>query len=305
MATGLRIGINGTGELSSVDRAVEVARRAEADGFDTYWAAQIFGLDALTTLALVGREVPRIELGTAVVPTFPRHPMALAGQALTTQLASGDRLALGIGLSHRIVVEDLWGYSYDHPVRHMREYLDALLPLLRGEPVDVHGEDVTCVGAVDIQGAAAPPTLVAALGAQMLRLAGSRGCGTITWCTGERTLAEHIVPRITAAADEARHARPRVVASLPVAVTDDVDAARAVVADQLALYGGLPSYRAMLDLEGADGPADVALLGDEATIEAALGRLADGGVTDFAAAITAGSREEHDRTWSLLRQLQG
>ena len=211
MSIGMKIGINGTGSLATLDQLVEAVRRAEADGFDSFWIAQIFGLDALTALAVAGSQVDRIELGTAVVPTYPRHPMMLAGQALTVQSAIGDRLALGIGLSHKIVIEDLWGYSYAKPVRHMREYLEALLPLLRGESVAVTGEDLTCIGSIDVAGAAAPDVIVAALGAQMLKLAGSTGCGTITWCTGERALLDHVVPRITAAAEAADQPAPRVV----------------------------------------------------------------------------------------------
>ena len=304
MSLGMRIGINGTGSLGTLDQLVTAVRRAEADGFDSFWVAQIFGMDALTALAVAGREVERIELGTAVVPTYPRHPMMLAGQALTVQIATGDRLALGIGLSHKIVIEDLWGYSYAKPVRHMREYLEALLPLLRGESVMVTGSDVTCIGSLDITGAAAPDVIVAALGAQMLQLAGANGCGTITWCTGERTLLDLVVPRITAAAEGAGQPSPRVVAALPVCVTADPDAARALVAEQLALYGGLPSYRAMLDLEGVDGPADVAIIGDEDHVAATLGRLAEGGVTEFSAVIAAPSSDDHERTWQLLRSLR-
>jgi 5,10-methylenetetrahydromethanopterin reductase len=304
MSIGMRIGINGTGSLATLDDVISAATRAEADGFDSFWIAQIFGVDALTALAIVGREVPRIELGTAVVPTYPRHPMMLAGQALTVQLASGDRLALGIGLSHQIVIENLWGYSYAKPVRHMREYLEALLPLLRGESVDVHGEDLTCVGSLDIQGAAAPDVIIAALGPQMLKLAGSTGCGTITWCTGERALLDHVVPRITEAAEAAGQSQPRVVAGLPICVTEDAEAAHAVVAEQFALYGGLPSYRAMLDLDDAAGPADVAIIGDEAHVEASLRRLADGGVTEFSAVIAAPGSDERRRTWELLKSLR-
>ncbi len=300
----MRIGINGTGSVATLGRLQELAARAEADGFDSFWLAQIFGLDALTALAVVGSQVDRIELGTAVVPTFPRHPMMLAGQALTVQAATGGRLALGIGLSHQVVVEGMWGYSYDKPVRHLREYLDALLPLLRGESVSVSGEDITAIGRLDVRGVEAPDVIVAALGAQMLRLAGSRGCGTITWCTGERALLDHVVPRITAAADAAGQPPPRVVASLPICVTDDVDRARSLVAEQLALYGGLPSYRAMLDLEGVDDPSDIAILGDEQHVTDVLGRLGDGGVTEFAAAITAPDADEHERTWQLLRSLR-
>ena len=303
MSTNMRIGINGAGSLNSLDEVVEGARKAEADGFHSFWIAQIFGVDALTALAVAGREVPRIELGTAVVPTFPRHPMMLAGQALTTQVASGNRLALGIGLSHQIVVEAMWGYSWEKPVRHMREYLDALLPMLRGEQVAVTGEDVYSHGGVDIHGAEAPQVLVAALGAQMLKVAGERGCGTITWCTGAKTLAEHVVPKITAAAEAGGHGRPRVVADLPVVVTADPDGTRDAANELLVIYGGLPSYRAMLDLEGVEGPADVGIYGDEAHVTAELQRLADAGVTDFGAVIAAQNAEDHQRTWDLLKSL--
>lgn len=301
MTSDMRIGINGTGTVATIDQLVADVRSAEEDGFASYWLAQIFGLDALTALAVAGAAVPRIELGTAVVPTFPRHPMMLGGQALTVQDAIGDRLQLGIGLSHQIVVENMWGYSWQKPVRHLREYLDALLPLLRGEAVDVHGEDLTCVGSLDVPGASAPDVLVAALGAQMLRLSGSRGCGTITWCTGERALLDHVVPRITAAAEEAGHPRPRVVAGLPVCVTDDADAARGIVAEQLAVYGSLPSYRAMLDLDGAEGPADISLIGDESEVGGMLDRLADGGVTEFSAVVIGVDDAARRRTREFLR----
>ena len=304
MGIGMRIGINGTEDQNDLGKTIAAATRAEADGFDSFWVAQIFGIDALTALAVTGSSVPRIELGTAVVPTFPRHPMMLAQQSLTVQAATDGRLALGIGLSHRIVIEDMWGYSYDKPVRHLREYLDALLPLLRGEPVSVRGEDITCLGAIDVHDVEPPGVLVAALGPQLLKLAGARGCGTITWCTGERTLADHIIPNITAAAEAAGQPSPRVVAALPVAVTADVDGTRKLAEDAFVIYGGLPSYRAMLDREGADGPADVAIIGDESTVEASLRRLAESGVTDFSSVIIGTSHEDRERTWNLLRDLR-
>ncbi|MGB3411200.1 MAG: TIGR03564 family F420-dependent LLM class oxidoreductase [Microthrixaceae bacterium] len=299
----MKIGINGTGDLSRIDQVAKAAAKAEEEGFDSFWIAQIFGVDALTTLALVGQRVPRIELGTAVVPTYPRHPMMLASQALTVQQATGNRLALGIGLSHQIVVESMWGYSYARPVRHMREYLAALLPMLKGEAASVSGEEVFSQGSVDVADATAPPVVVAALGSQMLKVAGSVGCGTITWCTGEKALVDHVVPGITRAAEDAGHPRPRVVAGLPICVTDDPAAAKAVVAEQLALYGGLPSYRAMLDLDQAGGPEDVAIIGNEAQVTSALQRLSDGGVTDFAAVIAAPNNDDRDATRALLRSL--
>ena len=173
-----------------------------------------------------------------------------------------------------------------------------------GDASSVHGEDITSVGGIDVVDAGPPPVIVAALGQQMLNVAGRRGCGTITWCTGLSTLAEHLVPTISAAADREGHAAPRVVAGLPVSVTDDVDATRAIAAETFALYGGLPSYRAMLDLEGAEGPADVAIIGDEAHVEAEVRRMADAGVTDFSAVIIGSSKADHDRTWDLLAALR-
>jgi F420-dependent oxidoreductase-like protein len=298
----MRISIFG-GESPSLDAAVEAAGRAEAEGFHGFHVPQIFGLDALTTLAVVGRQVPRIELGTGVVPTYPRHPMMLAGQALTTQMACGGRLLLGIGLSHQVVIESMFGMSFEKPARHMREYLSILGPLLHGEPVAFSGETLSTSASLAIEGVDAPPVVVAALGPLMLKLAGQMADGTVTWMTGPATIAEHTVPAITAAAAEAGRQAPKVVVGLPVCVTDDPDGARERAAKIYAMYGFLPSYRAMLDREGAEGPADVAIVGDEATVVAGIERIATAGATDFSAAEFAAGDDERRRTRELLRSL--
>jgi 5,10-methylenetetrahydromethanopterin reductase len=297
----MRIGINGSSGMDSLDATVRGAAQASADGFASFWLAQIFGADALMAIAVAGATVPDIEFGTAVVPIQPRHPQALAAQALTAQAATGGRLALGVGLSHQFVVEALWGLPFDRPVRHMREYLDALGPLLRGENSDVHGELVTSVGAIGVANAPAPPILVAALGTQMLNVTGRLADGTITWCTGPRTLKAHIVPTITAAAETADRSAPRIVASLPIVVTDDPEGAKAFVATSLQLYGTLPSYRAMLDREGAADPSDIAIVGDEDQAAAALQELRDAGVTDFGAAEMGRNPDESARTREFLK----
>jgi 5,10-methylenetetrahydromethanopterin reductase len=298
----MRISIFG-GEQPTLDAAVEAAGQVEAEGFHGYHVPQIFGLDALTTLAVVGRQVPRIELGTGVVPTYPRHPMMLAAQALTTQMACDGRLLLGIGLSHQVVIESMFGMSFDKPARHMREYLSILMPLLHGEPVAFEGETLSANASLGIQGVDAPAVAVAALGPLMLKLAGRMTDGTVTWMTGPATLAEHTVPTISAAAAEAGRPAPRIVVGLPVCVTDDVAGARERAAKMFAMYGFLPSYRAMLDREGAEGPADVAIVGDEATVAAGLQRVADAGATDFSAAEFAVDADEKQRTRDLLRTL--
>ena len=163
-----------------------------------------------------------------MVPIQVQHPTQLAQRALTLNAIAGGRFTLGIGMSHRMVTEQMWGISYDKPLRRMREYLDGLLPLLAGQPADAVGETVTTRGSLQIPGAPTPDVYIAALGPQMLRLAGRRTAGTLTWMTGPKTLAEHVGPTLRQAAAEA--GRPetavRVAASLPVSVTDDV-AARA------------------------------------------------------------------------------
>jgi F420-dependent oxidoreductase-like protein len=300
---GMRIGVMAgatQGPEGAIDGMIARAVDLESRGFASVWMANIFGLDAISTLALVGRETKRIELATAVVPTFPRHPVAIAQQALTTQAAAGGRFALGIGLSHKIVIEDMLGFSYERPARHMREYLEVLTPLLRGEPAKYAGEQYRVSASLQVPGADPVPLLVAALGDVMLRLAGSYTDGTILWMTGPATIESHIAPKLGAAASSAGRPEPRIVAGFPIALTQDADAARQWVGENLAMYGMLPSYRAMLDKEGAGGPADIAIVGDEKTLDAALDRLRDVGVTDFSAAIVPVDAEADARTLAYL-----
>jgi 5,10-methylenetetrahydromethanopterin reductase len=280
-------------------------RVAADDGFASAWISNIFGLEALTALAVAGREVPGIELGTAVVPTYPRHPAVLAQQALTADAALSGRLVLGIGLSHQIVIQDMYGYSFERPARHMREYLAVLVPLLDGEPANFDGETVHGhIGLSVPRSRPRMPLLLAALAPQMLRLAGTKADGTILWMTGPATVRDYIVPTIRAAASEAGRPSPRVVCTLPVCVTDDPDRARSDANKAFAIYGQLPSYRAMLDKEGAAGPGDVAIVGDEDSVSAQIQALAKAGVTDFVAGEYARG-EEGPRTRALLRTLTG
>jgi len=279
---------------------VAEARLVEEQGFASYWTPQIFGHDALTVLAVVGREVPRIELGTSVVPTYPRHPMMLAQQALTTNAASGGRLCLGIGLSHQIVIESMMGMSFAKPVRHLREYLAVLGPLSRGEPVAFDGEDYRVHAGVAVGGSSPFPIVVAALGPQMLKATAELADGTLTWCTGPDTLATYTIPTITKAAEAAGRPAPRVIAALPVCVTDDVAAAHERAAKVFAVYGQLPSYRAMLDREGASGAADIAIIGPADEVGERIAALADAGITDFAAVEFGGNPDEVDATRAAL-----
>ncbi len=300
----MRIGyFGGTVNEGTIDDCVDEARQAEADGFASYWAPNIFGHDALTVLAIIGREVPRIELGTSVVPTYPRHPMAIAQQCLTVNAACGGRLTLGIGLSHRVVIENMLGMSYDKPIRHIRDYLSILGPLSQGEPSRYKGEEYTTYGAITAKGAPPFDTVVAALGPQMLKATAELAAGTITWCTGPKTLGDYIVPTITAAAEAADRPAPRVIAALPVCVTDDFEGAKARAAKVFEVYGSLPSYRAMLDREGAAGPEDVAITGTESEVVDRIAALADVGVTEFAAVEFPGDADEAAATREAIKSL--
>jgi F420-dependent oxidoreductase-like protein len=285
----------------NVDALLAQVERAEALGLATAWVSSVRSYDALTVLALAGRQTRRIELGTFVIPTYPRHPAALAEQALGVQAASGGRLVLGIGLSHRATMEGLLGFDWSHPLRHMREYLSCLGPLLRGEPTSFAGQEFRIEGfQLNVPGASPPPVLVAALGPQMLRLAGRLADGTAIWMGGPRYVAEHAAPAISAAAHEAGRPAPRIVAGLPVCVTDRPDEVRERIARAFERYGQLPSYRAVLDREGAAGPADVAIVGDEAAVEAGLRAMESAGTTDFIASVYAPRGEDPERTYALL-----
>jgi 5,10-methylenetetrahydromethanopterin reductase len=277
-------------------------RSAADDGFASAWISNIFGLEALTSLAVAGRDVPRIELGTAVVPTYPRHPAVLAQQALTTALALDGRLTLGIGLSHKIVIVDMYGYSYDKPARHMREYLSILLPLLDGQPASFDGESLHGHIGLSVPMKGRVPVLLAALAPQMLRLAGSRTDGTVLWMTGPATVRDYVIPIINAAAAAAGRDQPRVVCVLPVCVSDDPQAARDRANHVFAIYGQLPSYRAMLDKEGAAGPGDIAITGSEDQVTEQIEALAAAGVTDFVAG-EYGAGDDQQRTRDLLKAL--
>lgn len=301
MQIGLAVGdVRGVAPWEAVADQVRVAAAA---GFTTAWSGQALGWDALTAIGLAGAAIPGIALGTAVVPVLQRHPMVLAGQALTVQAAVGGRLTLGVGVGVGAMVSGMFGMPTDRPVQRMREYLAVLDPLLRGDSVDHRGDMFTAVGAVAVpDGVAAPSVLVAAMGPRMVRLAGERSDGAVTWMTGPRALGEHIVPAITDAAAAAGRPTPRVVAGLLVCVTSTPDDVRARIAEQFALAAQVPEYRATLDREGVAGPQDVAIVGTETQVTQALTRLRDAGVTEFMAA-PHGTAAEQNRTIDLLAEL--
>ena len=293
----------GEGAGGGLGNVVAELKRIDEEGFPFISMPNIFGVDAITAIALAGGQTRNLEMATGVVPTPPRHPAALAQQALTTQEACGGRFTLGIGLSHKIVIEDMFGLSYAQPAKQMREYLEVLMPLLEGKPAAFQGDLYRVNAGLQVPGGVPVPVLVAALGPLMLEVAGQLAHGTSTWMTGIATLGDHIVPTIGAAAAAAGRPQPRVLASIPVALTEDVDAAREACNKAFAIYPTLPSYKAMLDREGVAQPSEIALLGDESVIRKGIDQFRDAGVTDFAASIFPADPGSVDRTREFLRSL--
>jgi F420-dependent oxidoreductase-like protein len=300
MEIGITVGdVRGPAGLDEVTGQVQAAADA---GFSGAWSAQAPGWDALTLLAVTGSRVPGIGLGTAVVPVPQRHPLVLAGHALSVQAATGNRLTLGIGAGIAMMTTGMFGLAADRPAKRMREYLSVLVPLLPGENVTYQGQTVSAAGRVDVPGAQPPPVLLAALGPAMLAVAGRLADGTVTWMTGPRTIGEHVVPAISKAASAAGRPAPRVIAGFLVCVTSDPGGARERIAKQFGIAGQVPEYRAVLDREGADGPQDVAITGEEETVARQLSRLADAGATGLMAS-PFGTAAEQDRTISVLAEL--
>lgn len=296
------------GGPGDVDSQVRAAQDYEAQGFDGVFFGSVTGADAMTVIALAGQKTSRIELGTSVVPTYLRHPTAMAMQALATQAATGGRFTLGIGPSHKPFVEGMLGIPYDRPAVHTREYLSVLRPLLHGEPVSFRGEFFNVNGQVRVPGATAPQVLISALAPLMLRIAGELADGTITWMAGLRAIESHVTPRIRKAAQEAGRPAPRIIVGLPVVVTDDAAAAREKAAQAFRVYGTLPNYQRILATSGADGPADVAIVGNEAEVERQLRDLASAGATDYLAGMfTVGDDAQASlrRTTECLKGLVG
>jgi F420-dependent oxidoreductase-like protein len=301
----MRIGL--TGGASSVDKMIEQAVQAEADGFSSVWYPSAVGGDPLVTMAMAGRATSTIEFGTAVLQTYTSHPVLLANRAASVVAGMGRAgLALGIGPSHRPAIEDVYGLSYEHVGRHTEEYVRVLAPLLRGEPVSFEGEHFR----VHVDGNATPPfpipLLMAALAPRLLRVAGELADGTILWMANARSIAAHVAPRIHAAAESAGRASPRIVAGLPVAVVDDESEGRRAAGEIFAGYGVLPNYRRILDIGKAEGPSDAAIVGDEASVASQIGALFDAGATDVWAApfpVGGDRRASRRRTLECLRSL--
>ena len=303
--TNMRIGIviGGSAAQPEMDQMIQRAQAADVAGIHSVWFAHFFAYDAMTLASAIARETTRIALGTAVVPTYPRHPIAMAQQALTVQAASKGRFNLGIGPSHKPIIEGAYGGDYSRPLTHLREYCAVVKPLLNGEPVDHRGEQYSTAIGLSVADAAPVPLLVSALGPNMLDFAGRETDGTIAFLADDRVLRDHVIPRISAAAKGAGRPDPRVLAIISITLTDDAEGARKDIAEALSSVPEMDSYKTMLARTGASGPADLALVGNAQQLRDHVRRYEDVGVTELVCGVFAPDAATHDRTLDFLASL--
>ncbi|MFD6332350.1 TIGR03564 family F420-dependent LLM class oxidoreductase [Streptomyces niveus] len=301
------VALNATDPDNQIDATVRLAGEAAAAGLRSAWFGQTFGADSPQLAAIVGREVPGLQVGTSAIPVFGRHPLTVASQALTAQAATHGRYHLGVALGARFLVEGGYGVPFERPVARLREFLTVLRQLTETGAADFEGELLTTRTPipVSVPGAdAGVPLLVAAMGPQALRASGELADGILPYLAGPRALSDHIVPAVNAAAEAAGRPAPRIVALVYGVVTDDVDAVRETATEALAFYEPIPSYARAIELSGGTRAVDVAVIGDERTVAAEVRRYRDAGATEVVLAGTeiAGDADRR-RTWDLLGQL--
>ncbi|MET9605935.1 LLM class F420-dependent oxidoreductase [Streptomyces sp. NPDC006512] len=301
------VALHTTGPENQIDATVRLAREAAAAGLRSAWFGQTFGADSPQLAAIVGREVPDLQVGTSAVPVFGRHPLIVSSQAQTAQAATHGRYHLGLALGTKLLTEGGFGIPFERPVARLREFLTALRQLTDTGTADFHGELLTATTPIParVPGAeAGVPLLVAAMGPQALRVSGELADGVLPYLAGPRALAGHIVPAVTAAAEAAGRPAPRIVALVHGVVTDDVDSVREKATEQLAFYEQIPSYARAVELSGGRRASDVAVIGDEKTVAAEVRRYRDAGATEvvFSGTDLAGEADRL-RTWALLGEL--
>ncbi|MEY2430298.1 MAG: hypothetical protein QOC92_23 [Acidimicrobiaceae bacterium] len=277
-------------ETRSVDAVRDLAMRTEEQGFTGMWLGAAFGFDPIMALALAGASTSRIQLGVAVVPTWPRHPLVMAQQGATASAACHGRFRLGVGASHAPVMQ-MYGIDFDRPISHVREYLTVLRTLLADGHVAHQGERYQVNGFLDVADAPAPPVLLGVLREQMARLAGSHSDGALCWLGPAEYLHKVVAPNLESGAETAGREKPPLIAELPCVLSTDVEEVREVAARDLAIYPQVPFYRAMFEaagvpLEGrgwSDAMLDASVVsGDEDGIAAKIEALFEAGADEVA-----------------------
>ncbi len=268
---------------NAVDDVIDQSRGAYAAGVRQVWFPQRFDLDAIALAGLVGAAVPGLGVGTSVVPLNPRHPLVVAGLAQTAQAASHGNFRLGLGLGAHEPERLAFGQAWPNTITRLREHLTVLRSVFDTGAVDFHGSELSAApeGDVAVPGGSSVPVYVAAMGPKALAVTGELADGTLPYLAGPRTIGEFIVPTISKAAGEAGRPAPRIIAAVPVVVTDDESAGREAAAEQLAFYTAIPSYQKVIAREGVDEIAELAAVGPVEAVVRQLRRYLDAGATDL------------------------
>jgi F420-dependent oxidoreductase-like protein len=304
MAAGVVIRPNPSA-ANTVDDALWQARTAYDCGLRRVWFGQRYDLDALMLAAVVGATTPDLCVGTAIVPINPRHPLLLASAAQTAQAASHGNFSLGIGLGGNDIERRSFGLAPGKQMTRLREYLTVLNAIFRQGTVDFDGLEISAHSELPpvVPGGRPMPVYVAAMGPKALEVAGGGADGTITYLAGPRTIAELIKPTIDAAAADAGRPAPAIIASIPVAVTTDLQHARAAAVKSLNFCDQFPSYQNVLAREGLEHAADLAILGDEDDVAEQVSRYRDAGATEIILSPVDPGHDALTAMWQLAAKL--
>ena len=291
---------------NAVDDVVEQARRAYDVGVRQAWFSQQFSHDAISLAGLVGAAVPGLGVGTFVVPINPRHPLIISTLAQTAQAAAHGNFSLGLGLGAKAIEAQAFGTTWSNPAGRLREHLQVLRSIFDTRAVDFHGTEISSTALdwpVSLPGGTPIPVYVAAMGPKALRVTGELADGTLPYLAGPRTLEEFIVPTISGAASSAGRPAPRIIAAVPVVVSDDVDAARSLAGEELAFYESIPSYATVIAREKADGAVDLAAIGSADAVRTQLQRYLDAGATDLVLSPMRSNTSDPALLWEVAASL--
>ncbi len=279
--------------VKTLDESIARAQAAERLGYESVWTTQLpDARDAALVLAAYANATQRIGLGTGILPIYTRHPTAMVQMAATLDELSGGRFILGIGISHKVTVESMWGLSLDSPVDAMREYLDIVRTSLRDGAASIEGKHFSARWAYTAPRRADLPIMISALNPRMLDLAGERADGVVLYMCSPAYIRDHVVPAVTAGRQKA--GKPlegfEIVAAVPVCLTSDRAGGQAVFRQTVERYSNLPYYRKMMDASGFKSELEagtvseamideLAGIGDEQQVREAIRRYREAGVT--------------------------
>jgi len=276
-----------------MDESVARARLAERLGYESVWVTQLpDARDASLVIAAYAAATGKVKLGTGVLPLYPRHPTAMTQMAATLDELTHGRFILGLGVSHKVTVEGMWGMRLESPVDAMREYLDIVRTSLRDGGCDFEGRYFTARWRYSGPRPDSLPIMISALNPRMLELAGELTDGIVLWMCAPQYIERHVIPAVRAGREKAGKSMEgfEVVAAVPVSLTSDRAGAQEVFRRTVGTYSALPYYRKMLDASGyaeqlaAGDPTnamldDLAGLGDERQVRDAVRRYREAGVT--------------------------